>query len=142
MEDLERKFPNFAQRDELREFPPTAWFKQMIEELMAGLPYNSSSTKLESSRVVKAGPGLMFGFSVLNTNGAAQFIQVHDTAGIVPANGAVPVASFTVAASANLALSWIFPGRFFRQGMTLANSSTAATLTIGAADCFFDAQYA
>jgi len=58
----------------------------------------------------------------------------------VPANGAVPVAVFTVATVANLAVNWI-PGRTFRRGIVICNSSTGPTLTIGAADCFFDAQY-
>jgi hypothetical protein len=33
------------------------------------------------------------------------------------------------------------PPRFFNNGIVVANSSTSATLTIGAADCWFDCQY-
>jgi hypothetical protein len=107
----------------------------------AGLPFNSRSNELEASRVVKSGRGILFGISGINTNVAAQFIQIHD-AGSVPSNGAVPEVVIAAAAGAsNFSMDWIFPGRFFQRGIVIVNSSTSATLTIGAADCWFDAQY-
>ena len=109
-------------------------------ERMGGmLPANNSSNVYEASRLIKGGEGVLLGFTVYNSNAAAQFILLFDAAQ-VPANGAVPVAVFTVATVANLAVNWI-PGRTFRRGIVICNSSTGPTLTIGAADCFFDAQY-
>lgn len=107
----------------------------------SGLPRNSSSLALEASRLVKAGAGWLYGLQCLSTKGVAQFVLLFDTtSAAVPANGATPVAAFTVAASGNLPVTWV-PGRWFEQGIWVANSSTSSTLTLGAADCFFDCQY-
>lgn len=120
----------------------TRWFSGIIRELhAAGLPLNKHSNVYEAANVVKSGPGLLFGFSVYNSAVAAQFVQLHDLA-VVPSSGAVPVAVFTVPTVAHLAVSYIFPGRFFERGIVLVNSSTGPTYTAGSADCFFDAQYA
>jgi len=104
------------------------------------LPLNSSSNVLASSLLVKAGTGTLFGVSVFNSKASAQFVQLFDLA-VLPADGAVPTATFTVAASSNLGLYFGSVGRSFNAGILLCNSSTAATKTIGSADCFFDAQY-
>lgn len=117
------------------------WVNRLAGEIRAaGLPLNSASSVLENSRVVKAGPGTLFGFTVYNNKGAAQFIQWFDSQ-TVPANGAVPQGVISVATIASQGVAWVIPGRFFAAGIILANSSTAATLTAGSADCFFDAQY-
>lgn len=117
------------------------WFRDVVSELhTSGLPLNAHSNALETRRFVKAGPGLVFGFSAASTNVAAQFIQLFDSHD-APGSGAVPDAVFAVGASATLAVSYIFPGRFHKYGIWLANSTTAATLTAGAADTFFDAQF-
>src|SRR5437764_1500673 len=102
------------------------------------LPLNATSRALESSRAVLAGPGRVFGFTVYNS-GAAQFILVFDRSQ-PPSAGQTADAVFTVAATAGLGVNWI-PGRWFREGCVLCNSTTEPTLTAGAADCFFDAQY-
>lgn len=117
------------------------WFSGIVRELHAsGLPLNSRSNVYENRREAKAGPGLLFGFSVYSSNVAAQFIQVFDKHD-APANGDVPDAVFTVATVAHLAVSYIFPGRFHKYGIWVVNSTTGPTLTAGAADCFFDVQY-
>lgn len=118
------------------------WVRQTIRELhVNGIPASTHSNVYESSRVIKSGPGLLFGFSVYSSNVAAQFIQLHDSA-TLPADTAIPVAVFTIATIANLGVSYIFPGRFFSRGIVICNSTTGPTKTIGAADCFFDAQFA
>lgn len=104
------------------------------------VPVSVSSVALAKALTVKSGAGLLFGFTLFSSNVAAQFIQLHD-ATAVPANGAVPVAVFTVATVANLGVSYMPCGRLFREGIIIVNSTTSSTLTIGAADCFFDAQY-
>jgi hypothetical protein len=125
----------------------TRWFAGLVRELhVSGLPLNSHSNVAEAARLIKPQPGLLFGFSVITSNATAQFIQVHDSQA-APASGAVPVACFQINGGAistgdHLAISYIFPGRFFQHGIWLANSSTMATLTAGSADCLFDAQFA
>lgn len=103
------------------------------------LPANNYNPRLANNLVVKTGTCILFGFTVTNTNAAAQFVQVFDAA-TLPADGAVPILAISVPASNGTGFNWI-PGRTFRQGVVLCNSSTQATKTIGAADCLFDAQY-
>lgn len=102
-------------------------------------PFNRHSIAYAQSLVVKTGPGILYGFTIYSSNVAAQFIQLFD-ARTVPGNGAIPECVFTVAAASNLPVQWL-PGRTFRAGCVLVNSSTGPTLTIGSADTYFDAQY-
>lgn len=101
---------------------------------------NSTSTALEASRVVKTSAGRVYGLTGYNSKASAQFIQLFDSA-TVPANAAVPVVVFTVPASSNFSLDFNNLGRYFSTGIAISNSSTAATKTIGSADCWFDVQY-
>lgn len=102
-------------------------------------PFNIHSIAYAASLVVKSGPGILYGFTVYNSNGAAQFIQVFDS-NLLPDDGTIPACVFTVGGGAQLPVQWL-PGRTFTTGCVLVNSSTGPTKTIGAADCFFDAQY-
>jgi len=132
---------------DLEEYPqytaPETW-RQRLNTTgltnLSGLPVSVSSLALEQARVLKAGPGTLFGISVYSNKGAAQFIQLFD-ANTLPASGAIPVAVYTVSSTSNLGLYWGSVGRWFNIGIVIANSSTAATQTAGSADCFFDAQY-
>lgn len=111
----------------------------LAEFYLYDLPTNGSSQALEAGRQVITGQAYVLALAVLNTNAAAQFVQLHD-ASVVPSAGAIPAAVFTVAGSSNLVIAYTMPGRRFHRGVYVANSSTAATLTVGAADCFFDVQ--
>lgn len=110
------------------------------EATAAGLPVSVSSLALSQFQVIKSGPGTLYGVSVYSNKASAQFIQIFDTT-TAPGSGAVPVATFTVGATSNLGLYWGSVGRWFNQGIVIANSSTAATQTAGSADCYFDSQY-
>ena len=101
---------------------------------------NSTSNALENARIVKSGRTKLFGFSGTNTKASAQFILAFDATAL-PANGSVPKFVMTAAASSDFWVSWTPAWRNFSDGCVLCNSSTAATLTIGSADCWFDAQY-
>lgn len=103
------------------------------------VPFNHRTPGLAASLVVFTGQGVLYGFQLYSAKTSAQFIQVFD-ARDVPADGAVPSVIFTVGASSNLPVNWI-PGRTFEAGCVIVNSSTAATKTIGSADCWIDAQY-
>jgi hypothetical protein len=106
----------------------------------SGLPLNNHSNGLAATLVACSGYGYLISFTVLNTNAAAQYIQLHDLA-TVPASGAVPAVVFAVSATSNLTVAYTMPGRKFERGIVIANSSTAASYTAGSADCFFDVQY-
>lgn len=106
----------------------------------AGLPLNSSSPAYENARVVKAGAGTLFGFTVYNSSEDPQFIQWHDSQ-TIPADNSVPMGFISVPTVTSMGTAWVIPGRYFTRGIILVNSSTGPTLTIGSADCFFDAQY-
>lgn len=102
-------------------------------------PFSIHSQAYANALVVKRGPGKLYGFQGYNS-GAAQFILVLDASG-VPAEGVVPCFPIAVGATSNFSAFFGDTGRSFDTGIVLCNSSTAPTKTIGAADCFFDAQY-
>lgn len=114
-------------------------FRPLLGELAELGPSNYASRALEASAVVKTGDGILFGFTVTNTNVAAQFVLLFD-ATARPGNGAVPIIGKLVAGGDAVGFNW-FPGRTCFAGIVLCNSSTQGSLTIGAADCLFDAQY-
>jgi hypothetical protein len=103
------------------------------------VPTNFYRPALAASIVV---PGhiLVYGFTVYNSNAAAQYVLMFD-ANELPANGLVPILAQNAATKQLSGVSWTPQGREFLEGFVLCNSSTDTTKTIGAADCFFDVQY-
>lgn len=100
----------------------------------------AASTALASSLVVKASAGRLYLLTITNTKASAQYIQIHDTAA-VPANGEVPVYSFYVPATTTVSFDATAFGDYFGTGITVVNSSTVATKTLGSADVWFTALY-
>lgn len=103
-------------------------------------PSNANGNALVAQLLAKSAAGVLYGLSGYNTNGSDQFVQIHDSA-TTPANGAVPKVVFKVTASKNFSLDYGSVGRSFDNGIYICNSSTSSTKTVGAADCWFDAQY-
>ncbi len=100
---------------------------------------SKTTTALATSLVVKAVRGTLYGLTGYNNRSSSQFIQVHDAASL-PADTAVPVVVFTVPATSSFSLNYD-AGREYQVGIVVCNSSTAATKTIGSADCWFDVEY-
>lgn len=101
------------------------------------LNVNPGALAAEAQVSVKASK--LYSLLVYNSKGSAQHIQIHDSA-TVPAEGAVPKMNIPIATVAFQQLS--FPdGIIFKQGIYVCNSSTAATKTIGSADCLIDANF-
>ena len=92
------------------------------------------------TNIVVPGRIVVYGWTAYNTKGSAQFINVFD-ANVLPAEGAVPLFSWALAANSGVGFGFQPNGRQFQTGLVLCNSSTDATKTIGSADCFFDVQF-
>jgi len=100
---------------------------------------NATTTAYAASLVVKATAGKLLGFQGYNSLATAQFIQVYDSA-TLPADAAVPEVVIVVPGKSNFSISFGV-GRLFATGIVIGNSATGPTKTIGAADCWIDAQY-
>ena len=103
-------------------------------------PANATSVAYETSRIIRRGPGTLKGVSGYSSKTSAQFILLFDAAR-VPVDGAIPVAVIAVQASSNFSIDYGIGGRGFTSGIIVVCSSTGPTLTIGSADCWFDAQH-
>ncbi len=100
---------------------------------------SASTTALAASLVVKADRGTLYGLTGYSDRSSSQFIQIHDASSL-PSDTSVPSIIFEVPATASFSLDFTI-GREFQTGIVISNSSTAATKTIGSADCWFDVQY-
>lgn len=103
-------------------------------------PNSSTSIAYEASRVAKASAGTLYSVTGYNSKASSQFIQLHNSA-MLPIDTAIPVVLLTVPPYSNFSYSADKFGRFFSNGITICNSSTGATKTIGLADVWFDIQY-
>lgn len=97
---------------------------------------SANSVAYQKSIAVKADPGVLNGFTGYNS-GPAQFIQVHNTVS-EPANGAIPIIILFAAAQSNFYWDADDYGQWFSVGITICNSSTGPTKTVGANDCWFN----
>lgn len=97
-----------------------------------------SSTAYEDSRVLLARSGRLIALHGYNSKASAQFIQIFNNA-TVPADTAVPIYTFTVAASSNFYIEFPITGARFTTGIAVSNSSTGNTKTVGSNDCWFTA---
>ena len=106
----------------------------MSDSIITGIDVVASAA-YEKKHILKDGPGVLISLVGYNS-GAAQFIQIHDSAAL-PANGAVPVYTFKVEATSNFSLDIPISGAPFGVGIVVCNSSTGPTKTIGGDDCWF-----
>lgn len=98
-----------------------------------------ANVALATSLVIKATPGKLLMLAAYNNKGSAQFIQLHNATAL-PANTAVPILTFSIPTLTTIFVPIpLLCGMDFSTGIVAANSSTAATLTVGSADCWFTA---
>ena len=98
-----------------------------------------SQAAYANSKQVAVQPSVLYGLAGYNSNAAAQFIQIHDSA-TAPLDGVAPAFNITVPAASNFSIDLGLRGMSFVNGIYVCNSSTAQTKTIGAADCQFFAR--
>lgn len=101
---------------------------------------NATTTAYAASLVVSPVGSTIFGITGHNSKLTEQYIQVHDAVSL-PADTAIPKVTILVPASSSFGLDFGSRGRLCENGIVVCNSSTGTTKTIGAADCWFDAQY-
>lgn len=95
---------------------------------------NAGGGGLVASRVISARPCKLLALIVYNDAAAQQYIQVHETAA-VPADGEVPALPPIPVAGKGVVMFDFGPNGLDLDACSVCNSSTAATKTIGAADC-------
>lgn len=98
----------------------------------------ASSTAYEASRVVKASAGTLRSLTGYNS-GPAQFLQLHNTTSL-PADAEVPILVLPLPAQSGFAFDW-HNGIPCSTGITICNSTTAPTKTLGGTNCFFTAGF-
>lgn len=104
---------------------------------IAGNTYTFTPTQNNSFQTtnIKASAGNLLKVFVINTTGAARYLQVHNTA-TTPGGGATAAFKWLVLANSSLNLG---PkdlgdaGLYFSSGIAIANSTTASTYTAGVA---------
>jgi hypothetical protein len=102
-------------------------------------PRNNASARLRASIQLPGGI-VVYGFTVYNTKASAQYLNMFE-ADALPADAAVPILSWPLAANNGVGFWFGVNGRRFDAGLVLCNSSTDAAKTIGSADCLFDVQF-
>jgi len=98
-----------------------------------------ASVALANSLIVKASAGKLYTVHIQN-GATAQFFQISNTA-TVPADATIPIHVIRLAANEFREIDFTSFGNYFATGITVCNSTTLATKTIGAADSWITALF-
>jgi hypothetical protein len=100
----------------------------------------AASTVLEASRIIKASAGTLFRLGFYNSNAAARFVLLHNSA-TLPADAVAPMHFWPVDPGKRIDLDFGRYGIRCSAGITVCLSTTGPTKTIGAAEAWFNAGY-
>jgi hypothetical protein len=100
----------------------------------------SSSIALEASRVIKASSGRLQCITVTTNKASDQYLQIFNST-TVPADGTAPIYVYKLPADSTIVIDVSPIGVYFSTGISVSNSTTLATKTIGSADCYFTVEY-
>jgi hypothetical protein len=103
------------------------------------LALKASSVALANSLVVKASPGILHRIIATNSTATGVYLHLYNTT-TLPADGAVPFLVYDLDGNNSVDLDF-GPGISCGTGIVVGASSTVATKTLGAADCWFDVIY-
>lgn len=95
---------------------------------------------LVASKIFKASAGILRSVHGVNNKTTAQYIMVLNSA-TLSADGATPIDVLIAEAGANFFFDYGEDGLYCSSGITICNSSTLATKTIGSADCIINGRY-
>lgn len=102
----------------------------------------ANSTALETSRVIKASAGRLYKLTVTSSRSSDQYFQIFNST-TVPADATAPIYVQVLTAGSTIEFNFSdLGGAYFSTGISVSNSTTLATKTIGSADCFITAEYA
>lgn len=100
----------------------------------------SASTAAEASRVIKASSGRLQWINVTTSRTSDQYFQIFDST-TVPADATAPIYVFKLPADSTVYIDFSNIGSYFSTGISVSNSTTMTTKTIGSADCYITAEY-
>jgi len=120
--------------------PAGGLFANIAPENSVGWALSRAATVVAAnSLIVKAAAGKLYQLHIQN-GATAQFFQISNTT-TVPADATVPIHAFRLAANEFREIDFTAFGNYFATGITVCNSTTLATKTIGAADSWIAAQF-
>ncbi len=122
--------------------PGNVGTKEMPDSTATYAPTVASSTAYANNIIIKASPGVLYNLTGYNSKTTSQFILLLNATTVLGNGNATSFPALNVPAGQTFSLDFGGKfGRFFSTGMVVVNSSTANTVTIGSADCWFDALY-
>lgn len=103
-------------------------------------PVPIPSVGFVASQVLKTSRGRILYLNAYNNNAAVRYLMLFDATAL-PANGTTPLLMQAMTATASIPKELAFPpeGMTFTNGLVIAVSSTAASLTLAGADLGFTA---
>lgn len=111
----------------------------LLAEVPTQVVPNAPGTSLVASRIISTRPVKVFSVIVMNAGTTPRYIQLHETNN-VPLNGAAPkIPSILVGTNSTVMIDIGGSVGLDLDALTIVNSTTANTNTLGGADCMISA---